>query len=746
MLKKRKRQLVAIMFTDIIGYSAMMNTNEQDGITKANRYRQVLTEQVEKHGGEIIQHYGDGSLSIFSSSVEAVTCAKQIQIDLKEIPQVPLRVGLHLGDIVLEGEEIYGDGVNIASRVESMGIAGAILMTERIVHDLKSHPDFILASLGAFQFKNIAKPLEVFALANKGFPIPDKNNISGKLEASSAPIPHYLWLPVIGIITLLGGWGLWNHFSDIPKVTPSEKKDKISIAVLPFENLTLSSEGTTVSNGVMQEIISKISAIHDFRVLSKTSMRQYANSQLSIPLIANEVGASYILEGGVQFQNNRIRINTTLIHASEDVILWSENHEGNFDEILDFQVEIANKISNSLGVILSPLESTIVNQKPTKNMLAYQKYLDGLEGLELYGNNRKIENRDLAKNSFQQAITQDSNFAEVYVELGKIYALESKYDSSFAYFDKALSMNDKLAEAYLQKGNIQQFTGKSGGFENMLKAYELNPNSAETNGFLAYGYIRKTQFDRAYHYAMQAKLLSPNNQTSHIYLIMTLYRLGFVNETFKTLEEAEHIFGKEVMKLTRANIEGILKDNNNLRIEIFEKRLSNGQIDLSSVNDLQIIGFLGQHYAKKNDWETSREYFEYFIPQSINYVGQDFPREHFRVRYAYTLKQLGEEEKADVIIEKVLSRDVIGLQKDNPLYERNFNGLAFAHAYVSNVDSCVYWVNEYKKNGNYVLKAFANDYLLEPIILEPTFQKFINQEQAKIDSMAANVRQMMVKG
>ena len=222
MSKKRKRQLVAIMFTDIVGYSAMMNTNEQKGIIKANRYRKVLSERVEKYSGEIIQHYGDGSLTTFSSSVEAVICAKEIQEELRNQPHVPLRIGIHLGDVVLDGEEIYGDGVNIASRVESMGIAGSILMTERITHDLKSHPNLELALLGSFQFKNIANPLEVFALANKDFPIPDKNKIIGKLESTptTTKLNRYLWLSLIGLTTLFVGWLLWQQLSKPPKVNP----------------------------------------------------------------------------------------------------------------------------------------------------------------------------------------------------------------------------------------------------------------------------------------------------------------------------------------------------------------------------------------------------------------------------------------------------------------------------------------------------------------------------------------------
>jgi adenylate cyclase len=175
-----KRQLAAIMFTDIVGYSAMMQADEQDGHSKANRYRQALEQYVEKHDGEIIQHYGDGSLSVFSSAVEAVGCAIDLQIVLKEEPQVPLRAGIHIGDIVIEGQEIYGNGVNIASRVESMGVANSILISDSVYKEVKNWPEIKTTSLGLFDFKNIETPVQLYAIANKGLVVPKEQDMRGK--------------------------------------------------------------------------------------------------------------------------------------------------------------------------------------------------------------------------------------------------------------------------------------------------------------------------------------------------------------------------------------------------------------------------------------------------------------------------------------------------------------------------------------------------------------------------------------
>ena len=176
------RQLAAIMFTDIVGYTALMQASESDGKLKAKHYRQVLSEQVATHSGNIVQNYGDGSLTIFSSAVEATECAIAIQTILKEEPVVPLRIGIHLGDIVIDGEDFYGDAINVAARIESMGVEGGILISQSMYNQVKNHKFFHLQSLGSFAFKNVQQPLEVFAVTNDGLVIPNPKDLQGKFE------------------------------------------------------------------------------------------------------------------------------------------------------------------------------------------------------------------------------------------------------------------------------------------------------------------------------------------------------------------------------------------------------------------------------------------------------------------------------------------------------------------------------------------------------------------------------------
>ena len=745
MLKKRKRQLAAIMFTDIIGYSAMMNTNEQDGITKANRYRQVLTEQVEKHGGEIIQHYGDGSLSIFSSSVEAVTCAKRIQTDLKDIPQVPLRVGLHLGDIVLEGEEIYGDGVNIASRVESMGIAGAILMTERIVHDLKSHPDFILRSLGSFQFKNIAKPLEVFALANEGFPIPDKNTISGKLaptqpntQKKSNKSASYLWGTIIGIIVLIAGW---NHFYNIPEKTPAKVKERISIAVLPIENLSASAENASICNG-LQEIIARISAVKDFRVIPRTSVLQVANNNLSIPEIAKELGVTYIIEGSLQSSNDQISINANLIETSKNEVIWNQGFKGDYMQIFDFQTAIAQSVSKQLGATLTPVQTDIVTRRPTTNRLAYQEYLKGLEEQNLYsekGDKNYLEN---AKIHFLESIKIDKNYEEAYVKLAEIHLwiaglTGNPPDSAVYYADWAIAINPNLANAYHVKGEASRFMGLDIAEKEFLKGYELNPSSSEINRGLSNYYLYKNQYDKAFRYAQEALLLSPREGIYYSRLSQIYSRCEMEQETYAILSRG---IGKtnDNTILTRLGWADVTFKNDPTKIiERFSESIEEGKSHPLFKKQL------ARMYCRTGQYEKVKALLEpYFVSDQPSTNRNEF----FRIIYAYALRKTGNQKASEKYVEDVLNRRTKFLQPESSYYHYNFQAIAAAHAMRENADSTIYWLKEWKRYGNFGLNLFKTDSLYIPIMNEPIVQEFIKNEQEKIDSMATNIRQMRIKG
>ena len=296
------------MFTDIVGYTALMQQNEAKALQVRNRHRDVFQKLHEQFSGEIMQYYGDGTLSIFTSAIEAVKCAVSIQRQLSTGETVvPLRIGLHIGDIVYNSTEIYGDGVNIASRVESMGIPGAILLSGKLNDELKNIQEISTLTLGFFNLKNISNPLELFAVSNDGICTPKPFQLRGM---------------------------------------PTQPKK--SIAVLPFVNMSSSSKNKYFCDGMTEEVINLLTKYQALKVTSRTSSFSYKNKNLPIAQIGQELDVSYILEGSIRKCGNKIRVTAQLIDVLNDSHYFSETFDRSLENTFTIQDELGALIVSKL--------------------------------------------------------------------------------------------------------------------------------------------------------------------------------------------------------------------------------------------------------------------------------------------------------------------------------------------------------------------------------------------------------------
>src|SRR5450755_1923156 len=285
------RQLSAIMFTDIEGYSAIMQQNEQKAIMIKDRHRLILEKEHKNFDGNIIQYYGDGTLSIFTSAVQAVKCAVAMQQSFCQWPAIPVRMGLHIGDIINNDGNVFGDGVNLASRIESMGVTGSVLISDRINDELRNHPEVRTLSMGRYQLKNIEREIEIFALNHEGLVIPSPNSLKGKTEEKKdAPIR-----------------------ASIPKK---------SVAVLPFVNMSNDPEQEYFSDGISEEIINTLVQIEGLKVAGRTSAFSFKNKNEDLRSIGEKLNVKTILEGSVRKSGNRIRVNVQLIEAFTGFHMW----------------------------------------------------------------------------------------------------------------------------------------------------------------------------------------------------------------------------------------------------------------------------------------------------------------------------------------------------------------------------------------------------------------------------------------
>ena len=378
MSEKKTRRLVAIMFADVVGYTAMMQRNEQEGLAKVHRFSEVVEAQVKSFHGEILEFKGDGCLVVFESAVEAMHSAKAIQDELKQAPQVPLRIGIHIGDIVFTRGNIYGDGVNLASRIESMGVPGSILVTEQVISNIQSHPEFEMASLGRFQFKNVEKPMEVFALANEGFAVPRPEEMKGKGEKVKKKNP--VLLASLAIVAMIVGAVLFwafGSFNTGQKLLAEDIRDE-KVAVSVFENRT-GDKNLDALGYLGSEWISSGLRELKVRTVSPEMVRQnkeiigiLPNNPNGEASFAEITGAKYVIAGSYYSQGDSIILNTRLSSTETGEVVYDfPNLIGHKDK-KEALVEDARQYL--LGYWVAKKNQGLPNISPPKYE-AYQIYL-----------------------------------------------------------------------------------------------------------------------------------------------------------------------------------------------------------------------------------------------------------------------------------------------------------------------------------------------------------------------------------
>jgi TolB-like protein/AraC-like DNA-binding protein len=331
----KTRKLSAVMFTDIVGYTALMQKDEARASEIRAKHREVFKKNHNLFNGEIIQYFGDGTLSTFKSAIESVQCAISIQKELRGTLPIPIRIGIHIGDIVFDGTEIYGDGVNLASRIESLGLPGAILISKKVYSELTNHPLIRTRSMGKYSLKNVNSPVSVYAIDEHSIYVPNPVEIKGKLH----------------------------------------KKEK-SIAVLPFVNFSSDPENEYFADGMTEEIINALTKVKNLNVTSRTSSFYFKNKDIPLKQIGNELNVSTILEGSIRISKKQMRLTAQLIDVEEDFHFWSETFDRSLEDIFAVQDEISLMIADKLREHLGHMEvDEHLVESPDIPVEAYKRYL-----------------------------------------------------------------------------------------------------------------------------------------------------------------------------------------------------------------------------------------------------------------------------------------------------------------------------------------------------------------------------------
>jgi len=435
------------MFTDMVGYTALGQRNESLSFALVEEQRKIIRPILARNSGREVKTIGDAFLVEFPSALDAVRCAYEIQrmirefnVPLPEERRVHLRVGIHLGDVMESEGDISGDAVNIASRIESLAQDGGVCVTRQVYDQVKNKLNLELSTIGSRPLKNVNEPLEVFKMV-----------MPWERETPSSPA----------------------------------RLDTSRLAVLPFANISPDPADEYFADGLTEELISKLSLVRGLKVIARTSVMGYKRKEKKISEIGTELGVGTVVEGSVRKAGNRIRVTAQLIDVGSEEHLWASSYDKDIGDIFQVQVDIANKIAESIPGTLAPKKSGVLNAGGTTNVAAFSRYLKAKQLI----NQWTVDSLRQALELLTEATNLDPSFARAYVEIGNCYAfLGSKSYVSFeesvhgmkSAARRALEIDRNLAEghallsfvAWAEDDHIKDE-------EEAKRAIELNPNLAD---------------------------------------------------------------------------------------------------------------------------------------------------------------------------------------------------------------------------------------------------------------------------
>jgi adenylate cyclase len=515
--KEVKRQLAAILSADVKGYSRLMEEDEVTTVRTLEEYRGILSGLVEKHQGRVVDSPGDNLLAQFTSVVDATESAVEIQkeleaknADLPENRRMEFRIGINLGDVIAEGERIYGDGVNIAARVESLSDSGGICVSGTAYDQIVKKLPLGYEYLGEQTVKNIEKPVRVYRVLMEP-------EAAGKVIGEKRPISrHWRWAAV-ALIVVAGTLAIWNFYFRPPFEPASVKRMAFalpgnpSIAVLPFVNMSEDPKQEYFSDGLTEEIITALSQVPKVFVIDRNSTFSYKGKSVKVNQVAEELGVRYVLEGSVRKAEDRVRITAQLIDAIKGHHLWAERYDRELKDIFAVQDEITIKILTSLQVNLTDTQQAAFFAKGTNNLEAYLKWLQAY----LYFLRVNKDDNVLARQKAEEAIAIDPNYVAAYATLGWAHAVDARFGWS-----KSPKQSRERAVELARKA---------------IAMDDTYPNIHRLWGYL---YLMKRQYDEAIAAYERAVALSPSWAGAYAHLGMGLVYACRPEEGIRTLQKA----------------------------------------------------------------------------------------------------------------------------------------------------------------------------------------------------------------
>ncbi len=606
-MPEAERRLAAVMFTDMVDYTGLSEKDESLALSLLDEHRRVARPVFAKHGGQEVKTLGDGFLVEFASTLEAVRCALEIQQVMnarnQKVPsdrRILLRVAVNVGDVEHRDGDIFGDTVNIASRVHEVADPGGVCITQQVYDQIRNSREFQTTSLGQSQLKNVQTPVEVY-----------------RIEQATV------------------------------KATLSEERvlEPRRIAALPLTSLSADQQDEYFADGLTEEIINTLSSISDLKVIARTSVMKYKQAKRTVGEIGRDLKVGTILEGSVRKAGERVRISIQLIDVGTEAPIWAQKYDRDMRNVFEIQTDIADQVANALRVKLLKENRTRIEDKAPEDIAAYSLYLRG----RYYWNRRSKTDLEKAIEQFEQAIKKDPSYALAYAGLADCYTLMGRHrylsgDDAFAkargYAEKALRLDDNLAEAHSSiaavlfnydwdwKAAEAQFrraialnpnyatahywlslllqtTGNlTEAMSEAEKAQALDPLSSVVAGCVIQGYFFSGQYDKAIDTSKRYLDMDPSFVVAHDYLVHLYVHKGAFDEAID--ETKRLINASERNAEARAHLPYVYAMSGRMQEakRLFEQIVADP--DLSYSNSTVFITV----YSLMGDYETAFQWAE----------------------------------------------------------------------------------------------------------------------------------------
>jgi adenylate cyclase len=490
------RKLAAVLYADVADYSRLTGLNEEGTHQRLSAHLDLMSAEIESSGGRVVHYAGDAVLAEFPTVTSALSLAVTVQQKIasanEPVPateRVAFRIGVNLGEVIVDRNDIYGDGVNVAARLETLAEPGGICVSGTVFDAIGSKLELRFDYLGEKSVKNIRQPIRAYRI--------DLNASSdsarpGRVAGSSARRITAIAI-VLGLLALAGGTLLWLSAPDsepgresatAPEADIAPATD--AIAVLPFANLSGDAEQDYFSDGITNDLITDLSQQSQLMVIASNSVFVYKGTPVKVQQVAKDLGVRYVLEGSVQKAGDQVRINAQLIDAQSGHHLWADRFDRRLDDIFSLQDEISRRIVGALSVQLTEADNRRFAQTSQTNPEAYDLLLRGLESFRRFTRDTNVEARQL----FLRAIEHDPDYARAHADVGLTYAMDWQFGwqqptevtvrEALEYGHRALELDDMQPEVFFALGSIYTMTGQpEKALKYAARAVELNPNYAD---------------------------------------------------------------------------------------------------------------------------------------------------------------------------------------------------------------------------------------------------------------------------